>query len=51
MALVPHGPLYGVARAVYSPVEARYALTTRMTAKRKQELRELVERVRSIGRS
>jgi CelD/BcsL family acetyltransferase involved in cellulose biosynthesis len=51
MALVPHGPLYGVARAVYSPVETRYALTTRMTAKRKQELRELVERARSIGRS
>ena len=46
LTLVPPGPRYALARATWSPVHARYAITQRMTPEQKQRVRDLVGRVR-----
>jgi CelD/BcsL family acetyltransferase involved in cellulose biosynthesis len=46
LTLIPPGPRYALARASFSPIHARYAITHRMTPEQKQRARELVQRVR-----
>jgi CelD/BcsL family acetyltransferase involved in cellulose biosynthesis len=50
VTLIPPGPRYIAARALWAPIHLRYGVTNRMTPEHKKRLRELLGRARALVR-